>query len=291
MITITDKEISDALEKIPPIDHVVARTLALLRDPTTSARRIAQELAKDVLLSFEIMKIVNSPIYGFSRKVQSLEHAITLIGFKSVESIVLSAYTKRIYDVELKYFRLKRGELSIQAFIGAYAAKLVSQENWPDLEDITFASAVLRSVGKIIMNYFLSKHFDKIKQELTKESDNFDKMEKKIFGFTSNEFSVMVLERWGISEEIKKVIQFYNKLSLIKEKESKLYKTAVSVHIGDRIAMMTGLGASIDSMKYPIDQEIFHHTKIKPQDIERYLEKTVKIYPDLIREIIEVLPP
>jgi HD-like signal output (HDOD) protein len=291
VITITDKEISDALEKIPPIDYVVARTLALLRDPTTSARRIAQEIAKDVLLSFEIMKIVNSPIYGFSRKVQSLEHAITLIGFKSVESIVLSAYTKRIYDVELKSFRLKRGELSIQAFIGAYAAKLVSQENWPDLEDVTFASAVLRSIGKIIMNYFLSKHFDKIKQELTKESDNFDKIEKKIFGFTSNEFSVMILERWGISEEIKKVIQFYNKLSLIKEKESKLYKAAVSVHIGDRIAMMTGLGASIDSMKYPIDQEIFHHTKIKPQDIERYLEKTLKIYPDLVREIIEVLPP
>ena len=101
MITITDKEISDALEKIPPIDYVVARTLALIRDPTTSARRVAQEIAKDVLLSFEIMKIVNSPIYGFSRKIQSLEHAITLIGFKSVESIVLSAYTKRIYDVEL----------------------------------------------------------------------------------------------------------------------------------------------------------------------------------------------
>jgi HD-like signal output (HDOD) protein len=291
VITITDKEISDALEKIPPIDYVVARTLALLRDPTTSARRIAQEIAKDLLLSFEIMKIVNSPIYGFSRKVQSLEHAITLIGFKSVESIVLSAYTKRIYDVELKSFKLKRGELSLQAFIGAYAAKLVSQENWPDLEDVTFASAVLRSIGKIIMNYFLSKHFDKIKQELTKESDNFDKIEKKIFGFTSNEFSVMILERWGISEEIKKVIQFYNKLSLIKEKESRLYKAAVSVHIGDRIAMMTGLGASIDSMKYPIDQEIFHHTKIKPQNIERYLEKTLKIYPDLVREIIEVLPP
>jgi HD-like signal output (HDOD) protein len=291
VITITDKEISDALGKIPPIDYVVARTLALLRDPTTSARRIAQEIAKDVLLSFEIMKIVNSPIYGFSRKVQSLEHAITLIGFKSVESIVLSAYTKRIYDVELKSFKLKRGELSLQAFIGAYAAKLVSQENWPDLEDVTFASAVLRSIGKIIMNYFLSKHFDKIKQELTKESDNFDKIEKKIFGFTSNEFSVMILERWGISEEIKKVIQFYNKLSLIKEKESRLYKAAVSVHIGDRIAMMTGLGASIDSMKYPIDQEIFHHTKIKPQDIERYLEKTLKIYPDLVREIIKVLPP
>jgi HD-like signal output (HDOD) protein len=291
MIEITDKEISEAIEKIPPLEHVVARTLALIKDPTSSPQKLAQEIAKDVMLTFEIMKIVNSPIYGFSRRVQSLEHAITLLGFKSIESIVLSAYAKRVYDTDLKFFNLKRGELSIQAFIGALAAKLVAQENWPELEDLVFSAGTLRSVGKIIMNFFFSKHYDKLKQEIKKDFDSFDKVEKKIFGFTSNEFSIIILERWKIPDEIKKIVQFYNKLSLIKEKESRLYKAAVSVHIGDRIAMMTGLGASIDSMKYPIDQEVFQYTKIKPQDVERYLEKTINIYPEIVREIIEVLPP
>jgi HD-like signal output (HDOD) protein len=291
MITITDKEISEAIEKIPPLEPVVARTLALIKDPTSSPQKLAQEIAKDVMLTFEIMKIVNSPIYGFSRRVQSLEHAITLLGFKSIESIVLSAYAKRVYDTDLKFFNLKRGELSIQAFIGALAAKLVAQENWAELEDLVFSAGTLRSVGKIIMNFFFSKHYDKLKQEIKKDFDSFDKIEKKIFGFTSNEFSIIILERWKIPDEIKKIVQFYNKLSLIKEKESRLYKAAVSVHIGDRIAMMTGLGASIDSMKYPIDQEVFQYTKIKPQDVERYLEKTINIYPEIVREIIEVLPP
>ncbi|MFZ8803043.1 MAG: HDOD domain-containing protein [Candidatus Calescibacterium sp.] len=291
MIAITDKEISEAIEKIPPLEPVVARTLALIKDPTSSPQKLAQEIAKDVMLTFEIMKIVNSPIYGFSRRVQSLEHAITLLGFKSIESIVLSAYAKRVYDTDLKFFNLKRGELSIQAFIGALAAKLVAQENWPELEDLVFSAGTLRSVGKIIMNFFFSKHYDKLKQEIKKDFDSFDKVEKKIFGFTSNEFSIIILERWKIPDEIKKIVQFYNKLSLIKEKESRLYKAAVSVHIGDRIAMMTGLGASIDSMKYPIDQEVFQYTKIKPQDVERYLEKTINIYPEIVREIIEVLPP
>jgi HD-like signal output (HDOD) protein len=291
MIAITDKEISEAIEKIPPLEPVVARTLALIKDPTSSPQKLAQEIAKDVMLTFEIMKIVNSPIYGFSRRVQSLEHAITLLGFKSIESIVLSAYAKRVYDTDLKFFNLKRGELSIQAFIGALAAKLVAQENWAELEDLVFSAGTLRSVGKIIMNFFFSKHYDKLKQEIKKDFDSFDKVEKKIFGFTSNEFSIIILERWKIPDEIKKIVQFYNKLSLIKEKESRLYKAAVSVHIGDRIAMMTGLGASIDSMKYPIDQEVFQYTKIKPQDIERYLEKTINIYPEIVREIIEVLPP
>jgi HD-like signal output (HDOD) protein len=291
MITITDKEISEAIEKIPPLEPVVAKTLALIKDPTSSPQKLAQEIAKDVMLTFEIMKIVNSPIYGFSRRVQSLEHAITLLGFKSVESIVLSAYAKRVYDTDLKFFNLKRGELSIQAFIGAFAAKLVAQENWPELEDLAFSAATLRSVGKIIMNFFFSKHYDKLSQELKKDFDSFDKLEKKIFGFTSNEFSIIILERWKIPNEIKEIVQFHNKLSLIKEKGSRLYKAAVSVHIGDRIAMMTGLGASIDSMKYPIDQEVFQYTKIKPQDIERYLEKTINIYPEIVREIIEVIPP
>jgi HD-like signal output (HDOD) protein len=291
MIAITDKEISEAIEKIPPLEPVVARTLALIKDPTSSPQKLAQEIAKDVMLTFEIMKIVNSPIYGFSRRVQSLEHAITLLGFKSIESIVLSAYAKRVYDTDLKFFNLKRGELSIQAFIGALAAKLVAQENWPELEDLVFSAGTLRSVGKIIMNFFFSKHYDKLKQEIKKDFDSFDKVEKKIFGFTSNEFSIIILERWKIPDEIKKIVQFYNKLSLIKEKESRLYKAAVSVHIGDRIAMMTGLGASIDSMKYPIDQEVFQYTKIKPQDVERYLEKTINIYPEIVREIIEILPP
>ncbi len=291
MIAITDKEISEAIEKIPPLEPVVARTLALIKDPTSSPQKLAQEIAKDVMLTFEIMKIVNSPIYGFSRRVQSLEHAITLLGFKSIESIVLSAYAKRVYDTDLKFFNLKRGELSIQAFIGAIAAKLVAQENWAELEDLVFSAGTLRSVGKIIMNFFFSKHYDKLKQEIKKDFDSFDKVEKKIFGFTSNEFSIIILERWKIPDEIKKIVQFYNKLSLIKEKESRLYKAAVSVHIGDRIAMMTGLGASIDSMKYPIDQEVFQYTKIKPQDVERYLEKTINIYPEIVREIIEVLPP
>jgi HD-like signal output (HDOD) protein len=291
MIAITDKEISEAIEKIPPLEPVVARTLALIKDPTSSPQKLAQEIAKDVMLTFEIMKIVNSPIYGFSRMVQSLEHAITLLGFKSIESIVISAYAKRVYDTDLKFFNLKRGELSIQAFIGALAAKLVAQENWPELEDLVFSAGTLRSVGKIIMNFFFSKHYDKLKQEIKKDFDSFDKVEKKIFGFTSNEFSIIILERWKIPDEIKKIVQFYNKLSLIKEKESRLYKAAVSVHIGDRIAMMTGLGASIDSMKYPIDQEVFQYTKIKPQDVERYLEKTINIYPEIVREIIEVLPP
>lgn len=289
-IKITDKDLSEALEKIPPLSPVVANVLKLIRDPLSPSSKIAQEIAKDPILSFEVMKLVNSPLYGFSRKIETLEHAVALLGMKSLESIIISAQAKNSFDIELKYFRLKRGELSLQAFIGAYTSKLVSQDKWPGVEDVAFTAGVLRVIGKIAMDYFISKNFPEVEAEM-KKGESFDKIEKKLFGLTSSDLSSIILEKWKIPEEIREVVSKFNKLHLIKDKSSRLYRLAVSVHIGDRVAMMTGIGASIDSMLYQIDEEIFKNAGIKPEDIEKYLEETLKIYPLLVKELSYILPP
>ncbi len=287
-VKITDKDIVEALSKVPPLSSVVAKALKLIRQPTSSAERIAETIAKDPIISFEVMRIVNSPFYGFSRQVSSLEHAIALVGTRTLESILLSAFAKTVYSTELKTFRIKRGELSIQSFVGAYVAKNVASQFFPDVEDTAFTAAVLRSVGKIAMEYFLSKYFDRVKLE-ARRGGSFDKVEQKVFGFTSSTLSAMVLERWKIPEEIRIVVAHYGKPSEIKDKNSQVYGATVCVHIGDRIAMMTGLGAGLDSLFYEIDLDIFTHTKIKKDDIEKYFIKTIEIYPTLLNELREVM--
>ncbi len=282
---LTDRDIARALERIPPLSPVVVNVINLLNDPTSSAQRIAEELGKDPVLSFEVLRIVNSPFYGLSRQVSSLEHAVALLGTKTLESIVFSAYAKMTYDTELKSFKLKRGELSIQSFIGAFVAKSIAEDHWSDVEDISFTAGVLRNIGKIAMDYFIEREKDLVQLEL-KKTQTFDKIEKKIFGISSDEISAMILEKWKIPEIIRKVIATYNsKISSIKDKRSPVYRAAVCVHIGDRIAMMTGLGAGIDSLIYSIDKSIFRDTKIKESDVEEYFERVIEIYPLLLKEL------
>ncbi len=287
-LKITDKDIEKALDRIPPFPGVVARALKFLRDPASLASKVAEEVAKDPVLSFEILRISNSPLYGFSRRISSLEHAIALLGIKTTESVIMAAYAKTVYDKELKFFKLKRGEISIQSFVGGYVAKEVAHDYFPDVEGVAFTSAILRNIGKLAMEYFLEKYYDEVQAELSK-GKSFDKIEKELFGFSSAEISSMVIKNWQIPEEIAEVVKVYNEPSVLEDKASPIYKAAVAVHIGDRIAMMTGLGASIDSLNYSIDETIFNNTRISKSDFERYLEKTIQAYPSFIEDIKDVI--
>lgn len=285
---ITDKEITDAIERVPPLSHVVIRALEKIKLPTSSAKDISEEIAKDPILSLDILKIANSPIFGFSRKISSLEHAVSLLGFNAVESILLSAYSKSVYNVELKNFKIKRGELSLQSFIGAYVSKIVSRKFFPEVEDLSFTAAVMRNLGKISMDFIISRYIDRIKKELMHERD-FQKVEKKVIGFTSSELTLIILDNWKIPEDIKFVVSKYNKLEYIKDKESRLYKSCVCVHIGDRVAQMTGVGGGIDTLLCEIDQDIFKNTRIKPEDIEEFVQEAAEMYPQLEAELKETL--
>ncbi|MCS7212859.1 MAG: HDOD domain-containing protein [Candidatus Calescibacterium sp.] len=285
---ITDKEIRNAIERVPPLSSVILKALEKIRNPAVSAKHVADEIAKDPIISLDVLKIANSPIYGFSRRISSLEHAVSLLGFKAIESILLSAYSKNVYNVELKNFKIKRGELSLQSFIGAYVAKSVSKNFFPNVEEISFTAAVMRNLGKISMDYLMSKYIDRIKAEVMYEKD-FQKVEKKVIGFTSTELTLIILEMWKVPEDIKFVVSKFNKLGIIKDKNSDLYKSCVCVHVGDRIAQITGIGAGIDTLSYEIDQEIFKTTKIKPEDIEEFVQEAVEIYPKLEIELKETL--
>lgn len=287
-VKLTDEELKRSLERIPPLSSVVVKSLEKIRNPLSSAKDIAEEIAKDPILSLDILKIANSPLYGFSREITSLEHAVSLLGIKAVESIILSAYAKRVYSVELRNFKIKRGELSLQSFIGGYVAKLVSERFFPQVEDLAFSSAVVRNIGKIAMDFLMSKYVDKVKAELINERD-FQRVERKLFGFTSYDLSIMILDLWKIPEDIKFVVSKFNNVGLIKDKKSKLYQAAVCVHVGDRVAQLTGVGAGIDNLAYSIDQDIFKSTQIKPSDIEEFLHKVIEVLPELEKKLKETL--
>ena len=51
-----------------------------LKDPETTYVEFAYIISSDPGLAARILKIVNSPFYGFSTKIDSIAHAINIIG-------------------------------------------------------------------------------------------------------------------------------------------------------------------------------------------------------------------
>lgn len=74
--------------KIPPMPRVLLELDALLRDPDAGPADAAHLIATDGALSGAVFRVVGSPVFGLHNRVNSLEHAVSLLGLPAALSIV-----------------------------------------------------------------------------------------------------------------------------------------------------------------------------------------------------------
>lgn len=73
---------------IPPRPVVVQQMQEEMALAEPDMRRIAQIIGRDVGLTVALLKTVNSPLYGLSRRADSVEQAVGLIGLKQLGILV-----------------------------------------------------------------------------------------------------------------------------------------------------------------------------------------------------------
>jgi EAL and modified HD-GYP domain-containing signal transduction protein len=96
----------------------VLQLLAALQDPDVSAEHIEKMLARDTVLSFKLLRLVNSAAFGLARKVDSLKHAVLLLGINKIKNWVNILAMSNLGD--------KPHELSVSALTRARMCELIA---------------------------------------------------------------------------------------------------------------------------------------------------------------------
>ncbi|HHN45837.1 MAG TPA: HDOD domain-containing protein, partial [Planctomycetes bacterium] len=85
------EKLVEGIDTLPTLPSIVARVNELVQDPATSASDLNDVISRDLALSGRLLKLVNSSMYGFPRKISSVTHAVVILGFNTVRNVVLSA--------------------------------------------------------------------------------------------------------------------------------------------------------------------------------------------------------
>lgn len=73
---------------IPPRPEVLTRLQKEIDSPNMSLTTVAQIINSDVALAAAVMKVANSPGFGLSRKVSTVQQAIPVLGSRTLASLV-----------------------------------------------------------------------------------------------------------------------------------------------------------------------------------------------------------
>jgi HD-like signal output (HDOD) protein len=90
MTTITEEDSARILGgiKLPPRPAAMAAIAEEKAKDEPDFRRIGREIANDVGLAAAVLKTVNSPLFGPSRKIDSIDQAVSMLGLNNIDALV-----------------------------------------------------------------------------------------------------------------------------------------------------------------------------------------------------------
>jgi HD-like signal output (HDOD) protein len=92
-----------ALKTLPPFPQVAIRLLDLLSREDAAMKEIVELVRLDAAFGAELLRLANSAAFGFRHQIDSLSHAITLIGTERVRALAMTvavgAYGRKAFSI------------------------------------------------------------------------------------------------------------------------------------------------------------------------------------------------
>jgi HD-like signal output (HDOD) protein len=137
-----------ALKSLPPFPAVALQLLSVLDDEDVPMKKIVDLLRIDPALSAEILRVSNSALYGLSRRVDNISHAIVILGTEAVKRLALTVALGRF-----SHSFLRNQSLRI-CWDHSVACALLAEEiavASGGLKDRAYTGGLLHDVGRLAL--------------------------------------------------------------------------------------------------------------------------------------------
>ncbi|TVR99646.1 MAG: HDOD domain-containing protein [Rhodospirillales bacterium] len=199
------------VETLPSPPAHFAELIQALDSPTSSAASIAAIMSRDVAMVAQTLKLTNSAYFGLPVKVDSLMHAVQLLGVETIRNLALVVGFFRDYvgdaDTLGRMNTLSRRSLSI----GELAAAIARQEGLPgSVTRQAEAAGVLSHVGTLLLMARWPERFGRAIELLEREGLGVADAEFRVFGSTHAEIGAYLLGLWGFTDPIVEAVAYHH---------------------------------------------------------------------------------
>jgi HD-like signal output (HDOD) protein len=198
-----------ALGQLPPFSPILNRLIASLASEDVSFAKIADLIEKDTVLAGNILKLVNSALYGLAGTVNSIRHAVSLLGITKLRNAALSMSVARMWS-QVKtppgWSTPNFNQHSVG--VGILADLLAQRLNVPYAEG-AFAAGLFHDMGLLLIAIGLHDEYKQMSL-LCQESKQWTQdYEIQVLGMTHAELSAEALAQWNLPEEIQTAVRFH----------------------------------------------------------------------------------
>ena len=247
------------LQSIPTLPTVALRVMEITANPKSSANDLMDIISPDVSLTTKILKIANSPFYGLTREISSLQHAVTVLGFKEIRNLVISTVAFDSFKNLGKNNKFDINKFWRHSFYCALAAKTIAVDMKIESSEL-FVAGLVHDIGKLAMYITFPGEFmmqAEIMNPLKIKYTAFE-AEKDVFGMTHDDVGMKLLKKWMFPESLLTAVGYHHR----PQEADKKSNFPMIVHVADILTHVYEMQDEAEEGE-PFEADLFYGDAIK----------------------------
>jgi HD-like signal output (HDOD) protein len=192
---------------LPPFSPILNRLLANLAKEDVQFSDISELIEKDTVLAGNLLRLVNSALYGLAGTVNSVRHALAIVGLEKMRNMVLTMSFARLWRRNAAVPGWSPVRFNLHSTAAAILADLIAQHVPVEYAEGAFTAGLFHDFGQFLVATVLPREFDSLQSCLIQEYTNAEDCEREIFGITHSELAAAALEGWRLPEAIVRAVR------------------------------------------------------------------------------------
>ncbi|EAJ5919403.1 HDOD domain-containing protein [Campylobacter jejuni] len=224
-----------SVEVLPPLPDTVSKLRKYVSEANSNIEtmKVAEIISSDPLMMAKLLQLANSPYYGFTREIITINQVITLLGVGNIINIVMADSIRDNFKIDVSPYGL-----NTQNFLKTCNEEATFIANWLNDEDkklshLLVPCAMLLRLGIVIFsNFLIQNHKDKDFLAFLNKNENLALAENEFLGVDHISFLGFLLHRWNFDDVLIESICFVRTPHAAREKVKKsAYALAITDHL------------------------------------------------------------
>ncbi len=252
------------------LPDVFIRINQLVEDPDSTIDDITGAVSRDPSFTVRLLRVANSPFYGFSSTIETVSRAITLIGTSQIRNLALSTSVLRTFS-GLPNELVSMDNFWRHSLYCALAARILATQARKSDPEAVFTAGLLHDIGELVI---FNRLPEQAKEALLLVLDSGDELpvyqaERQTMGFDHAQVGGELARQWHLPPLLQDCIACHHD---IQQAQYCPRETAI-VHIANILALMAEVDTFDPADVPPVDPLAWEITGLEAEDV---VESTIR---------------
>lgn len=199
---------------VPTLPSAATRALAIVNDPKCSVRDFSKVIESDPALATSLLKLVNSSYYAGNNKISNLTMAITRLGLRETQNLILAVSVRSVFRWMPKNQQVERDRLWRHSSLTGVLCRQINEKLGLSFNGEEFSAGLSHDLGRIMLAVGYPDVFSKLAEMASFDEPLLLEEEQRLLGFNHADLGAWLTTMWNLPPELSEAIQYHHAPSL-----------------------------------------------------------------------------